>query len=575
MKSWTSLRLRLWLLERFRPTLWQTTLVAAGVAGVLGALGAAAFKVATEDVHRIFTGSTTDVVQSFRLMPWWARLTVPAAGGFVAGCILLLGKRLSRGQSSTDYMEAISLGTGELPLRSSLSKIGAALFSIGSGGSIGREGPMVQLAAVLASKFGRWRNFSAPQLRLMVACGASAGITSAYNAPIAGAFFVAEIILGSIAMESLGPLVASSVAASLTTRAISDVHTLYDVPRFTLASPREMVPYLALGLIVGTLAPWFLRSLRQAEALFKSLQWPQLLRLSLGGLIVGALAIRVPEVCGNGYSVVLDILNGRIAVLSLLLVFVSKWLATASSSGSGAPGGVFTPSLFMGASVGYLFGSGVHHFWPAGAVNAQAFALVGMGAFLSAATHAPVMAIIMLFEMTLSYDIVLPLMACSVVAYFTSKGLEGKSLYTDALRRKEAETPTVAVETVGQLLKQDPPQVDGHASFAEVARLFTSIKVNNLYVTGEGRRFLGAIALQDIKPYLNEPALAGLVIATDIVREHLVPLTPEKSLEEALGQFLRMKSERLPVVDAGRTLIGSVAKTDLILALGEQLKKAA
>jgi len=360
-------------------------------------------------------------------------LALPAGGGLLAGLVLLLGRRIARGESSTDYMEAIVIGSGHVPIRASLIKSMAALFSIGSGGSIGREGPMVQLSAVMASFIGRWRQFTPPQLRLLVACGAAAGIASAYNAPIAGSFFVAEIILGTIAMESLGPLAVSAVAAALTVRGLNPGETqLYQVPPFKLNSAWEMIPYVVLGLIAGVGAPWFLRSLRQAEKFFLGTKLPLIARLTLGGLAVGALAIKVPEVSGNGYSVVVDILNGNVVWTALLLIFVCKWLATAASFGSGAPGGVFTPSLFMGASAGYLFGTGVHAIWPSGAANPGAFALVGMGAFLSAASHAPVMAVIMLFEMTLSYDIILPLMLCSVVAYYTAKGIEDRSLYSEA-----------------------------------------------------------------------------------------------------------------------------------------------
>ena len=174
-----------------------------------------------------------------------------AVGGALAGTVLVFGEKLTRTQSSTDYMEAIVIGTGRVPGRASLVKTAAALFSIGSGGSIGREGPLVQLAAVVASRFGRWRQLTPPKQRLLVACGAAAGIASAYNAPIAGSFFVAEIILGTIAMESLGPLVAASVTAALTMKFLTNAHQLYEVPRFTLTSPWEIPPFLLLGLLAG------------------------------------------------------------------------------------------------------------------------------------------------------------------------------------------------------------------------------------------------------------------------------------------------------------------------------------
>lgn len=568
------LRWRVWLAERLQPTEWQMTLLWAALAGFMGALGALFFAACAEGVHQMLTNSDAGVVESIRLLPWWARLGVPALGGLLAGMVLMLGKRLVKGQSSTDYMEAIVIGDGKLPLRTSLVKITASLFTIGSGGSIGREGPMVQLAALLASLLGRWRKFSRQQLRMLVACGASAGIASAYHAPIGGSFFVAEIILGTIAMESLGPLVAASVTAAMTMQVLGNTDRLYEVPIFEAHSPLQMVPYVLLGLLAGSLAPFFLKSLRSAEALFVETKLPLMWRLTLGGLLVGAIAINVPEVCGNGYTVVVDILNGRIAWVALIGIMCCKWLATASSVGSGAQGGVFTPTLFMGASGGYLFGTGVAALWPQSSIDPQAFALVGMGAFLSAASRAPVMAVIMLFEMTLSYDIILPLMLCSVVAYFTARGIDSHSLYGEALKRKRAEDPNSVLETglVSDLIKPDPPTVPPTARFADIARLFLTVRVNNVYVTDATGKFSGAVSLHDIKPYLGEPGVAELVLAGDIVREDFPRLYPDQALSEALGKFIGSEVQRLPVVSRDGLLMGSISKNDLMLALVDKRK---
>ena len=572
------LRWRLWIREKIQLTEWQVTLLWAALAGFLGAMASMIFSVLAEGVHEFMTGRTSGVVESMRQLPWWGCLLVPTLGGAAAGLVLLYGSRLTRSESSTDYMEAIVIGNGRIPVRSSLVKTTAALFSIGSGGSIGREGPMVQISSVVASLVGRWRNFAGPQLRLLVACGASAGIASAYNAPIAGSFFVAEIILGTIAMESLGPLAVSAVVATLTIRVLTAAQVLYKVPPFQLNSPWEMGPYVLLGLLAGGLAPVFLRSLKQAEEFFISLRLPLVARLALGGLLVGVIAINVPEVCGNGYTVVVDILNGRLLWTVLLGIFACKWLATMSSFGSGAPGGVFTPSLFMGASLGYLFGIGVHRIWPAAAVDPGAFALVGMGAFLSAASRAPVMAVIMLFEMTLSYDIILPLMLCNVIAYYTAKGVAGESLYSASLRRKAAAEPaaTLAAARVSDLIRADPPTIPPGAHFAEIAEKFLSVRVNNLYVCEADGKFLGAVSLHDIKPYLGQLDLAELVIARDIMREDFPRIGPDQSLSEALGRFLGLTSERLPVVgpETGR-LMGSLAKGDLLLALVEKRRRPA
>lgn len=566
------LRWRLWFVEKLRPSPWQETLAYAAIAGVLGALAALLFRGGVDLIHRLLTGNTEAMVDSFRELEWWQRLAVPAVGGLMAGLVLLFGKRLHRGQSSTDYMEAILIGSGELPVRASLVKSTAAMFSIASGGSIGREGPMVQLAAVAASWLGRWRRLSAPQLRLLVACGGAAGIASAYNAPIAGSFFVAEIILGSIAMESLGPLAVSAVAATLTMRTLSNAHTLYTVPAFTLHSLWEMGPYLVLGALAGVLAPWFLRSLRAAERLFASTNLPVPVRLLLGGLAVGGIAVWVPEVCGNGYSIVVAILNGHLVWQILVLVLVCKWVATAASFGSGAPGGVFTPVLFVGAALGYLFGFGVHEMWPQGAADPQAFALVGMGALLAAASHAPVMAIIMLFEMTLSYDIIMPLMVCSVVAYYTARGIEDQSLYSEALTKKAAASPEIVhlPGVVADLAKPQATSVTPTSRFEVIAREFLESRHEEIYVSNAEGRYAGAISLHDIKPHLSDVEVAAHVIAEDLLREDVPAVTPTASLAEALRVFVQHPGQTLPVVEAGtRRLTGILVKNDLLLALLE------
>lgn len=567
-----ALRWRVWLQEKLQPTDWQITLGWAALVGFLGALSALVFTGLTEGVHQLLTGSSAGIVESMRQLPAWLVVLVPAIGGLATGLVLHFGQRFQGGAVATDYMEAIAIGSGRIPMRASLVKSAAALFAIGSGGSIGREGPMVQLAAVLASAIGRWRDFSPQQQRLLVACGAASGIASAYNAPIGGSFFIAEIILGTIAMETLGPLAVAAITAALTMRVFTDAAQLYAVPTFRLASLWEIGSYLLLGMIVGTFAPWFVRSLRRAERFFRALPLPLIARLVLGGLIVGTIAVWWPEVCGNGYSVVVGILNGHYLPQALVVLFLLKWLATGASFGSGAPGGVFTPSLFMGASIGLLFGSAVHALWPGAASDPRAFALVGMGAFLAAATHAPVMATIMLFEMTLSYDIVLPLLLCAVVAYFTSRGIEGTSLYGESLRAKAAANPADSLDAsrVEELMRADPPTVTRTAPFAEIARLFLTLRVNNLYVVDAEGRFVGVVSLHDVKPVISQPELGPTVIANDILRDDFPRVRRDAPLGEALQRFREVLAERLPVVDADGKLVGSLAKTDVVLALTEK-----
>ena len=295
-------------------------------------------------------------------MPGWQRLVTPAAGGALAGLTLLLGARLNRRKSSTDYMEAIVLGTGKISSRSSFVKCASALFTIASGGSIGREGPLVQLAAVLASLTGRWAKMTTARLRLLVACGAAGGIASAYNAPIGGALFVAEIVLGTLAMESFGPLVFSSVVATLTVRQFLGSNPLYEIPhtsrpdRVQLGNP---APPRCSDWWRGCWDRGSCAGCAASERAFAATALPPYARLALGGLIVGALSMHTPEVVGNGYSVVGELLGGGLLWKTVFVILALKLVATAATFGSGAVGGVFTPTLFAGASLGYLFGQGI------------------------------------------------------------------------------------------------------------------------------------------------------------------------------------------------------------------------
>ena len=569
------LRWRVWLGEVFRPNELQVTLFWAGAVGFLGAVSSVVFRRLAELAHYCFTRQGAGMVESFGHLAWWQRLTIPAAGGLAAGVVLWFGAKIKGVKSSTDYMEAVALGDGVISSRLSLVKCASALFSIATGASIGREGPLVQLSSMLASLLGRVRRISAFRLRLLVACGAAAGIASAYNAPIGGALFVSEILLQSIAMESFGPLVFSSVVATLTVRQILGANPLYEItiPAVRLNSNWEILPHAMLGLAAGFAAPWFLRLLRHSERLFARSGLPGWIRLAAGGLLVGALAAIHPEVCGNGYSVINGILAGNWIWPTLLVILALKLLATAATFGSGAVGGVFTPTLFVGACLGYVFQQLAQLVWPGAPLNAQAFVLVGMGAFLAATTHAPIMAIIMLFELTLDPQIILPLMLSCVVAYYSSTALEEQGIYSESLRRTGVGSfrQRVATLTAGDLMKKDPPVLLETASFSDIAHGFLTQGFNFLYVVDEQRRFKGVVALHDVKSYLNDPGLAHVVIARDILHEEFPTLAPGTPLAAALNAFGHHAAERMPVVEDGapRRLLGSISKSDLILALAE------
>ena len=413
--------------------------VIAGVIGCAGALSTILFRECLRHLQWWLSGTDQGLVATARALPWWARLLVPTVGGLLAGITLQVGLKWIPRKGSEDYMEAIAVGDGVLSARQSLVRSASSLCSVASGASIGREGPMVQLAAMCGSLVGRvlrhWTPVPVEQLRLLVACGAAAGITSAYNAPISGAVFVCEIVFVVITTATLGPLLVAAVTADIVVRQFFGYGAVYEMPHFDFVSGWEVLTYLGLGLAAGMAGPLLLGLIDRARDAFAQTKLPLTLRLAAGGLIVGALSTGVPEVWGNGYSVVNAFLHEPWLWQTVALVLICKVVATASSAGSGAVGGVFTPTLFCGAALGLLYGTGMHALLPDAAPVPVSYAVVGMGALLAATTHAPLMSILMIFEMTLSYQVVLPLMLACITGYVTAHAAGAPSVYARALAR--------------------------------------------------------------------------------------------------------------------------------------------
>ncbi|KOF54756.1 MULTISPECIES: ClcB-like voltage-gated chloride channel protein [unclassified Achromobacter] len=437
----TQIRIRkplwvLWLRTRLLADNLPVTLCAAAVMGLLGALATVVFRemLAWGQILLGGSGEAHGMVQLARNFGPWERLLLPAIGGVIAGLILQSAARWLPRRGAADYMEAISVGRGVIGFRQTVARSLSSLFSIGSGASIGREGPMVQLAAMFSSLCGRFLILPPRHLRLLVACGATAGITSAYNAPIAGAIFISEIVYGAISSVTLVPLIVSSVVANIVTRQILHYDAVFHMPPFDFVSGWEVVNYLGLGLIAGLVAPQFLRFLDFARALFHRLPFPLWARMALGGLIVGAISVYNPEVWGNGYSVVNSMLHTDWAWQAVAAILVLKIIATGASAGSGAVGGVFTPTLFVGAALGALYAMGLHALLPTGDLSAvSSYAVVGMGALLAATTYAPLMSILMIFEMTLSYEVMLPLMLACITGYVIARQIRPASVYEKSL----------------------------------------------------------------------------------------------------------------------------------------------
>lgn len=572
------LALRMWLTERFRPGESTVMLAWAALVGLLGGLAAPVFRRATLAVQWLLTQNATSLLDAAQSLPPWQRLAVPTVGGVLAGLVLQYGMRLARGNKARDYMEAVTVGDGVIRARPALVRITSSLLSVASGGSIGREGAISQLAALVASQVGKFARLPRARLRLLVACGGAAGIASAYNAPIGGALFMAEIVLGSIAMESFGPLVVSSVLATIVTRATIGDLPLFQVHDFEFVSAFEIATYLGLGLVAGIAAPLFLWLLEQSTRFFQAWPVPLWVRLAAGGAIVGAISIQHPYVWGNGYEALTLILKTDWVWSALLLLLGFKLVATLSTVGSGAVGGVFTPTLLVGAGLGAVYGGPVHELLPNVTGGPHSYAVVGMGAFLAATTHAPLMAMVILFDMTLQHDVVLPLMLACVAAYGASKALRKESIYTHVLHQGEQEEAgrKLTEMRVRDLVKPDPPRVRENDRFDVVTATFARHQHHNLYVVDDAGRFRGVIPLHEIKPYLADDRLAGVVIAQDLLIEQFPRVGLDSTLEEALAKFANHPGERLPVVEVpSGALVGSLTKTDLLLTLAHEVRGAA
>jgi CIC family chloride channel protein len=554
-------------------------LIMAGVVGIIGGLVNLCFYALTELTMQVFLQRTGDVVDIAELLPWWQRLLIPALGGIAAGLLLYWGLQLVGNQGASNILEVVVSGNGRLPMRTALVKALSSLISIATGASIGREGSITQMSATLASKLGQLAKWPPYRLRLLVGCGAAAGLAAPYNAPIAGSLFAAQIVFGSFAMNWFAPLIFSAVIATMVSRYFFGIKPFYEIPNYDFTNISQLPWFMVLGVTSGFLSAAFLKLLRWSEEGFAKLKLPIYWRLGLSGLVAGALAIEIPEIWGNGYGAITRILHGPLTQWFLLALFVAKLLATLASVGSGTVGGVFTPTLFLGAALGSLFGSSLRNLdltaFPGGA-----FAMVGMGSVLAGTTHAPLLAMIMIFEISLNYSIMPPLMLACALSTLVSRGLHRDSVYTEPLRRKgitakdEDERLGAATETsVGEIMREPVPPVRPNTTFSELAARFLTTTNNFIPVVDETQRFIGVVALQDMKEYLHRGTEMNGVIAYDIMREPPQALTPNQKLTDAFPILLQSEQRNVPVINnrIESHLVGSVRRSEALQMISEAL----
>jgi CIC family chloride channel protein len=550
--------------------------------GVLGGGFAIAFRAALHGALRL-AFHEPDILSSFQSMPTAWRVVVPAIGGLIAGLLGMIAARRAGGHGVAEIMEAVALGRGQPSIPMALLKGLGSFAAIVSGGSVGREGPIVQFGSGAGALLGHRLGLTPAQIRALVAAGTAAGFAAAYDAPIAAVLFVLEIVTGLVSLEILLPvLVATGVSTYLTRLALGET-PMYGLRAFRVASASELALYAVVGALAGLVGPTFMWALDRGERLARRASLPRPVLGALGGLLVGLLASRLPEVCGNGSEAITLMLDGRVALTMLAVLLVAKLLATVTSVSAGSPGGVFTPSLFLGAALGGVVGAAGRTVGPSwlelGPVPGG-YALVGMACLVASTTHAPLMASALVFEFTGDASLLPPLLLGTALATLIGRRLRPFSIYTEELERRGIAWGGNITERLARsvhardILQMDPPTTRADAPIEAAMALLEKGRTRAVYVV-EDDGGVSAIDLHVAKAIWaararGEP-LPGRV-ARDVARA--VPIArPDDTLLELSVKLWDVDWGEVPVVAPGTPprFLGIVTRRDLLGAFDREV----
>jgi CIC family chloride channel protein len=556
-------------------------MVLALLTGAGAGAGAIAFRYMIEGVTYLFTGHDDYSFVGRAGNPLlglggWFVVVAPVVGGLIYGPLVSRFAPEARGHGVPEVMYAVNRLGGRMRPQVPIVKSLASALCIGSGGSVGREGPIVQIGSALGSVLGQLAKVSESQLRLLVACGAAGGIAATFNAPIAGVFFALELILRNFETRSFGLVVLSSVTADAIGRAAFGSHAFLALPPFSFSSPLELILYGGLGVLASGVGLAFVRVLYAGEDVADRLwRGPDWLRPAAGGVLLGLFLLLVPQMYGVGYPVLEHAVAGHYVIAALVGLLAAKVLATSLTMWIGGSGGVFAPSLFMGAMLGSAYGAIAHDALPHLAAAAGAYGLVGMGAVFAAAARAPITAVLIIFELTGDYRVILPLMIAVVVATAVANATTRDTIYTLKLRRRgidiDAPTPSglMAQITVGEAAGRLPQALDPAQSLRNVLDRFAAERTNALPVIAEDGSLLGVVSAGDV-----EQALASSSGASDA--RALIHKTPtlrvDQPLEEAVWQLGTTDDDGLPVLDThSERVVGWLTHRNLLSAYRKRL----
>ena len=507
---------------------------------------------------------------------------VPALGGLLLGPFGAIFPTEAKGHGVPEVMESVVRKGGVLKARTIFIRGVASAITIGTGGSAGREGPIAQIGAAIGSWIAQVFKMSSNNVRTLLGAGAAGGIAAAFNAPIAGALFALEIVLGDWHITTFTPVIMSSVIATTTSRYLHGGKAIFDVPYHQLVHPGEIIFYIILGLLSGLVALLFIHSLDKFEHFFEErVRVHPWLKPAIGGFLVGIIGLAFPQIFSNGYEPMGLALMGNMAFWLMLSLVFLKILATSLTLGSGGSGGIFAPALYIGAMLGGAFGTIINVLFPFVTARPGAYALVGMGSVLAAAAHAPLTNILLLFELTGDYHIILPIMVACIMSTLTIRALSPHSIFSIGLHRKGitieagAEVNVLQSLRVKDAMTLDPEVIPEDMPFGEILRHITLSKYSNFPMVNKDGHLTGVLSFQDVRQHVFDPDLEHLVIAKDLATLSMATVTPSDNLKDALSRLAYGNVEQLGVVDTKdpSKLVGILTRSDILTAYNRAISR--
>lgn len=549
--------------------------------GALGGLGAILFRFLIKLFQALFYQNTADFITFAASVPLHLKILLPLLGGLLVGPIIFFIAPEAKGSGISEIMEALSFRGGKIRSRLTVVKMVTAAVSIGSGGSVGREGPIVTIGSAFGSVVGQWLKASQDRLRTLMACGAAAGIAATFNAPMTGVLFAVEILLGDFRLERFSPIILASITANAVASYYYGSFPSIMVPPYQLVSVAELGFYALLGILAGLVGFLFISTFSLARKAFDSLPVHKSLQPAIGGALLGIILIFFPQVFGVGYETLQSALKGALTWQLLTALVFMKILATCICLGSGASGGILAPSLFIGAMLGGSLGVMAHGYFPELTAGSGAYALVGMGALVAGVTHGPITAILTIFELTGNYQVVLPVMTASIISTLITSSLKETSIYTIRLKEKGLdiyrglEQSILVKIKVGDVMTREFKTILKEASFDEVVKTLGRSKHSYLIVTNAEEKLEGIISFHDVRPMLERPETTGSLKAIDIATKDLVSVTPEEDLESALYKLGLLGVSQLPVVAPHdpTQIVGVIRQKDIIATYRKKMRK--